>query len=77
MLFSGYFLPLEFYPAFLAKVAAVLPFRAIIYFPTAIYTGQLIGESLVTALLIQLTWVAACWSGIGRLGVPGSLSVNW
>ena len=67
MLFSGYFLPLEFYPAFLAKVAAVLPFRAIIYFPTAIYTGQLMGEGLVTALLIQLAWVAAL-AGIGRLG---------
>ena len=66
MLFSGYFLPLEFYPASLAKVAAVLPFRAIIYFPTAIYTGQLIEESLVTALLIQLTWVAALM-GIGRV----------
>ena len=66
MLFSGYFLPLEFYPAFLARVAAVLPFRAIIYFPTAIYTGQLIEEGLVTALLIQLTWVAALM-GIGRV----------
>ena len=67
MLFSGYFLPLEFYPDFLAKIAAVLPFRAIIYFPTAIYTGQLAGQSLVTAVLIQLTWVAVLM-GIGRLG---------
>jgi ABC-2 type transport system permease protein len=66
MLFSGYFLPLEFYPPFLAKVAAVLPFRAIIYFPTAIYTGQLTGSALVTALLIQLTWVAVLM-GLGRL----------
>ena len=66
MLFSGYFLPLEFYPAFLAKVASVLPFRAIIYFPAAIYTGRLIGAGLVPALLIQLTWVAAL-VGIGRL----------
>ena len=67
MLFSGYFLPLEFYPAFLAKIAVVLPFRAIIYFPTAIYTGQLMGESLITALLIQLMWVAVL-VGCGRLG---------
>ena len=67
MLFSGYFLPLEFYPAFLAKVAAVLPFRAVIYFPTAIYTGQLTGGSLVTALLIQLAWVVALL-GLGRFG---------
>ncbi len=66
MLFSGYFLPLEFYPTFLAKIGEVLPFRAIIYFPTAIYTGQLMGESLVTAMLIQLAWVAAL-VGLGRL----------
>ena len=66
MLFSGYFLPLEFYPTLLAKIAAVLPFRAIIYFPTAIYTGQLTGENLVTALLTQLFWVAVL-VGIGRL----------
>ncbi len=67
MLFSGYFLPLEFYPDFLAKIAALLPFRAIIYFPTALYTGQLTGTSLVTALLIQLTWVVVLL-GLGRLG---------
>ena len=67
LLFSGYFLPLEFYPALLAKIAAVLPFRAIIYFPTAIYTGQATGGSLVTALLIQLAWVVALL-GLGRFG---------
>lgn len=66
LLFSGYFLPLEFYPALLAKIAAVLPFRAIIYFPTAIYTGQLIGERLITAVLIQLTWVVVLM-GLGQL----------
>jgi ABC-2 type transport system permease protein len=67
LLFSGYFLPLEFYPALLAKIAAVLPFRAIIYFPTAIYTGQATGGALITALLIQLTWVVVLM-GLGRLG---------
>ena len=67
LLFSGYFLPLEFYPAFLAKIAEVLPFRAIIYFPTAIYTGQSTGSALVAALLIQLTWVVVLM-GLGRLG---------
>ena len=67
LLFSGYFLPLEFYPAFLSKVAAVLPFRAIIYIPTALYTGQFTGSRLVSALLIQLAWAVALM-GIGRLG---------
>ena len=67
MLFSGYFLPLEFYPAFLSKVAEALPFRAIIYIPTSLYTGQLAGRNLVVALLIQLAWAVALM-GIGRLG---------
>ena len=67
MLFSGYFLPLEFYPTFLAKVAALLPFRAIIYIPTALYTGQFTGSSLVSALLIQLTW-SIVLMGLGRIG---------
>ena len=67
MLFSGYFLPLEFYPTFLAKAAEVLPFRAIIYTPTALYVGQLTGSSLVSALLIQLTW-AIVLMGLGRIG---------
>ena len=67
LLFSGYFLPLEFYPALLAKIAEVLPFRAIIYFPTAIYTGQATGGALITALLIQLTWVVVLM-GLGRFG---------
>ena len=67
MLFSGYFLPLEFYPAFLSKVSEALPFRAIIYIPTSLYTGQLAGRNLVVALLIQLAWAVALM-GIGRLG---------
>ena len=67
MLFSGHFLPLEFYPTFLAKIAAVLPFRAVIYIPTALYVGQLTGSSLVGGLLIQLAWAIAL-VGLGRIG---------
>ncbi|MBC8457303.1 MAG: ABC-2 family transporter protein, partial [Deltaproteobacteria bacterium] len=66
-LLSGYFLPLEFYPNILAKIAAVLPFRAVIYFPTTIYVGRLTGQSVVVALLIQLIWVIVL-IGFGRLG---------
>ncbi|MDE0297926.1 MAG: ABC-2 family transporter protein [Candidatus Poribacteria bacterium] len=66
MLFSGYFLPLEFYPAFLSKVAEVLPFRAIIYIPTALYTGNLAGSDLSTALLVQLAW-ATVLMALGRI----------
>ena len=66
MLFSGYFLPLEFYPAFLSKVAEVLPFRAIIYIPTALYTGNLTGSNLAIALLIQLSW-AIVLMAFGRI----------
>ena len=66
-LLSGYFLPLEFYPNFLAKIAAVLPFRAVIYFPTAIYVGRLTGQDVISAILIQFIWVIALMC-LGRLG---------
>ena len=66
-LLSGYFLPLEFYPDLLAKIAAVLPFRAVIYFPTVIYVGRLTGQNVIIPLLIQITWVVVLM-GLGRLG---------
>ena len=65
--FSGYFLPLEHYPTLLAKIAQVLPFRAIIYFATAIYVGRFTGKAAVGVLLIQLIWAVALM-GLGQLG---------
>jgi ABC-2 type transport system permease protein len=65
-LFSGYFLPLEFFPGWLAAIAHALPFGAMIYTPAAIYAGSLAGMAAVAAVLGQLAWVAALF-GAGRL----------
>jgi ABC-2 type transport system permease protein len=65
-LFSGYFLPLEFYPEWLAAVTRALPFQAMVYTPSAIYTGSLAGSAALYAFLAQLGWTAALL-GAGRL----------
>ena len=79
LLFSGYFLPLEFYPAFLSKVAEVLPFRAIIYIPTALYSGQLAGRNIDRSAVNttgmgncvnddRTDWLSCSFPQIGRSG---------
>jgi ABC-2 type transport system permease protein len=55
--FSGYFLPLEFFPDWLAAAARALPFPAMVYIPSAIYAGSVEGMAAVLAVLEQLAWV--------------------
>jgi ABC-2 type transport system permease protein len=64
-LLSGYFLPLEFYPGWLAAVARALPFPSIVYTPAALYAGQLEGAAAVAAVGAQGMWAAALL-GAGR-----------
>lgn len=64
--FSGYFLPLEFFPAWLRSIAQVLPFQALIYTPSAVYTGSVAGTAAIAAVLGQLAWAVAL-IGAGRL----------
>lgn len=60
--FSGFLLPLAFFPPALRAVAELLPFRAISGLPAQIFLGQLRGADLAYALLIQLGWAAALTS---------------
>jgi ABC-2 type transport system permease protein len=57
--FSGYFLPLEFFPAWLKAVARVLPFPSMVYTPSAVYVGSLAGSAAIAAVLGQLAWAVA------------------
>jgi ABC-2 type transport system permease protein len=63
---SGYFLPVEMYPPWLAALARALPFAGMVYTPSAIYCGSLAGPAALAALLGQAAWVAALIGG-GRL----------
>jgi ABC-2 type transport system permease protein len=64
--FSGFSLPLAFFPPLLAAIANALPFRAITGLPAQILLGQIAGEAIGSALLIQLIWTVAL-SGLGLL----------
>ena len=56
-LLSGYFLPLEFFPRWLATLARALPFPAMVYTPAAVYAGSIAGATAIGAVLGQLAWV--------------------
>jgi viologen exporter family transport system permease protein len=65
-LLSGYFLPLEFFPRWLAAIAHALPFPAMVYTPAAVYAGSIAGTAAMGAVLGQLAWVVVLL-GAGRV----------
>ncbi len=78
-LFGGVFVPLDFYPDWLRVIADVLPFRATLYTPVALFAGKLAGAPLALALLHQLLWFAVLCAaalaiearGLRRLATQG------
>lgn len=61
-LFSGSIVPLWFFPSWMEKIAAWLPFQGIFYVPNAIFVGQLQGQSLLLALLLQVFWLVVTYT---------------
>lgn len=57
--FSGFLLPIAFFPAPLAAVARALPFQAITSVPAQVFLGQIAGPALGQALLLQAMWAIA------------------
>lgn len=57
--FSGFLLPIAFFPPALAALARALPFQAITGLPAQIFLGQIAGADLAGVLLLQLGWTAA------------------
>lgn len=55
--FSGFMIPLAFFPPWLATIAYVLPFQAISGLPAQIFLGQITGWDLIWVLALQLFWV--------------------
>jgi ABC-2 type transport system permease protein len=56
--FSGFLVPIAFFPPALAAVARALPFQAITGLPAQIFLGQIAGMDLLPVLLLQLAWLA-------------------
>lgn len=55
-LFSGLLLPISFYPGWAQEVMSFLPFQAISYIPSMIFTEGLQGSAIYHALMLQFIW---------------------
>jgi ABC-2 type transport system permease protein len=66
MFFSGFILPINFFPAPLEALARVLPFQVMLQVPVEIFLGKHVGPDLLAALAVQLVWVVVLL-GIGRV----------
>ncbi|WP_096190588.1 ABC transporter permease [Evansella halocellulosilytica] len=55
-LFSGLLLPISFYPLWAQEIMGFLPFQAISYIPSMIFTEGFTGAEVYSALGIQLFW---------------------
>jgi ABC-2 type transport system permease protein len=78
-LFSGFLIPVPFFPSWLATIANATPFPAMIQTPIDIFVGVTAGPAAVGALLTQLAWAvvlllaarAVFALGVRRLVVQG------
>ncbi|ARK29755.1 ABC transporter permease [Halalkalibacter krulwichiae] len=55
-LFSGLLLPISFYPLWAQSVMMYLPFQAISYIPSMIFTEGFVGREIYTAVMLQALW---------------------
>ncbi len=55
LFFAGAMLPLDLFPPFLTRVAELLPFRYLVYFPISIYLGKI--ENPLPSFAILIAWI--------------------
>ena len=61
-LFSGSSIPLWFFPPFLVKLSAFLPFRLVYFVPITIYLGRMELSEAVGAILQQVAWIGVLFA---------------
>jgi len=79
LFFSGFIVPLNFFPAGLRSVVEWLPFRGLAHLPVSIYLGRLEPDALAKAFAVQLAWLVLLAAGgrvmlramMGRLSTHG------
>lgn len=57
MLFSGYSIPLWFYPKAFKMIADMLPFKYLVFEPINIFLGKTTQAETINILLMQITWI--------------------
>lgn len=55
-LFSGVIVPISFFPGWLITLNEWLPFQAITYLPSSVFTGRISFADIPGVLLIQIVW---------------------
>jgi ABC-2 type transport system permease protein len=55
-LFSGVLVPIALFPGWLAALSEWLPFQAIAYLPSAVFTGRSTGDEALAAIGLQAAW---------------------
>jgi ABC-2 type transport system permease protein len=78
-LFSGFLIPVAFFPDWLSAIAHLTPFPAMLQIPVDIYVGVATGQALIVDLFVQLAWAigllvaarALFGLGVRRLEVQG------
>jgi ABC-2 type transport system permease protein len=70
--FSGFIVPIPFFPQPFRTVAELLPFGSLQNVPLSIYNGSLTGGGLMRAVALQLFWLIALWC-IGRIAMSRAL----
>lgn len=66
LFFSGFALPIAFFPPALAALARLLPFQTITGLPAQVLLGQIEGADLLPTLLLQAGW-SIVLTGVGLL----------
>lgn len=61
-IFSGLYVPLQFFPGWLETFARATPFPALVQIPVDIFVGQARGVDIVVALAVQAAWAAAMFA---------------
>ncbi|VAX18452.1 hypothetical protein MNBD_NITROSPINAE03-1443 [hydrothermal vent metagenome] len=65
-LFAGGIVPVDFFPGWARPIVDFLPFKYVLYVPTALFIGHIGGAEALKLLGIQAFWVAGlgfiCWA---------------
>ena len=61
---SGYLVPLELFPPWVAAVASALPFRSMLGFPVELIIGHLDRSRALLELAVQWGWIAGLFLGV-------------
>jgi ABC-2 type transport system permease protein len=56
-LLSGLIVPISFFPGWAQTVLGALPFQAVTYLPSSVFTGRVTGSAVWEVLAIQVAWL--------------------